>query len=97
MAFHIQNLESSQGQEISMEKKSKDFLLFLSISKEGCRILNLGPDLKTKFLIQVVSQTHLHKKPGRGKKVMQTHIGIRRWPFHAFVLQSLLVAESKAN
>lgn len=97
MAFCIQNLESSQGQDSSMEKKSKDFLLFLSISKEGCRILNLGPHLKTKFLIQVVSQTHSHKKP-RGKKiVMQTHTGIRRWPFHAFVLQSLLVAKSKAN
>lgn len=68
MAFHIQNLESSQGQEISMEKKSKDLLLFLSISKEGCSILNLGPHLKTKFLIQVVSQTHSHKKPGGKKK-----------------------------
>lgn len=97
MAFHIQNLESSQGQEISMEKKTKDFLLFLSISKEGCSILNLGPHLKTKFLIQVVSQTHSHKKPRGKKKVMQTHTGSRRWPFHAFVLQSLLVAKSKAN
>lgn len=73
MAFHIQNLESSRGQEISMEKKSKDFLLFLSISKEGFRILNLGPHLKTKFLIQVLSQTHSHKKPGGGKGNADPH------------------------
>lgn len=41
--------------------------------------------MKTKFLIQVVSKAHSHKKPkGEKKKVMQTHTGSRGQPFHAF-------------
>jgi len=67
MTCHVQNLESSQGQEISMEKSTEDSLLFLFISKYGFMILNLGPHLKTEFLVQVVSKTHSHKKP-KGKK-----------------------------
>lgn len=67
MIFHIQTLESFQGQEISMKKSTKDFLLSLSISKYGFRILNLDPHLKTEFLIQVFSKAHSHKKH-RGKK-----------------------------
>lgn len=99
MISHIQNFDSSQGQEISMEKSTKDFLLILSISKYGSRILNLGPHLKTKFPIQVVSKTHSHKKP-RGKKKKSN--ADPQWKQgtaipRLWVLQSLLVAKSKAN